>query len=200
MAELHRLFFALWPDDALRERLARASAALRQRENPAGRWLQPARYHLTLVFVGDFPQALPPGLAEGVAAAAARLRSRPFELLMDRAGSFRNREIPWWLGPSTEPPQLRELFQRLREELRSARLPYDANLRLTPHLTVLRNAGRVLPVTPIPSLDWNVGEFVLVHSIVGPQSEYRLLGRWPLDPQAPETVTAGSPQLNLWDN
>jgi 2'-5' RNA ligase len=52
--ELHRLFFALWPDDALRVRIADVAAKAITAHASGGRSLKPDRYHVTLQFLGDF--------------------------------------------------------------------------------------------------------------------------------------------------
>jgi 2'-5' RNA ligase len=51
---------------------------------------------------------------------------------------------------------------------------------LVAHVTVLRDAGTTLPATPIAPVRWPVRDFVLVHSVLGRESAYHLLGRWPL--------------------
>jgi 2'-5' RNA ligase len=47
------------------------------------------------------------------------------------------------------------------------------------HLTLLYDEGRVAEEA-IPPVGWRVGEFVLVHSRIGRNLPYALLGRWPL--------------------
>ena len=48
------LFYALWPDDAVREELARLQTRLH------GRLTRPPNLHLTLAFLGPQPEALQP--------------------------------------------------------------------------------------------------------------------------------------------
>jgi RNA 2',3'-cyclic 3'-phosphodiesterase len=55
VVETHRLFFALWPNDATRDALAATAQAVRQRQHPAGRWNRPSRFHVTLQFLGGYP-------------------------------------------------------------------------------------------------------------------------------------------------
>ena len=82
----HRLFFALWPTDEVRAALAQAvdaSALLRD----AGRRVAPAKYHITLHFLGGWPTP-PDAVLERARAAAATLRCAPFHLVVERAGGF----------------------------------------------------------------------------------------------------------------
>lgn len=194
--EIDRLFFALWPDEATRTALAGNGAYLKQKLHPVGRWVGAHRYHLTLHFLGDWP-ALPESLAQRAREAAATVRSPCFELLIDEAGSFPNRSIPWWLGTSQPSTPLRHLWRALRDALLAHKVVYDAKLRLSPHVTVLRDATQILPVTPVPPVRWNVDRFALVHSHLGADSRYTVLDTWPLaetSPQEPSTV-----QRSLFD-
>lgn len=195
-AEVHRLFFALWPDEATRAQLAGSAAALKQRLHPTGRWIGAHRYHLTLNFLGDHP-ALPEPLAARAMEAAQTVRAQRFALRIEQAGSFNNRAIPWWLGPAATPAELRQLWLRLRDALRATAVPYDAKLRLNPHITVLRDGTQLLAVTPVPVVEWAVRDFALIHSVLGARSEYRVLGHWPLLESVPETPAA---QRDLWEN
>jgi 2'-5' RNA ligase len=46
-----RLFFALWPDDAVRARLTGVVDSLRR--TVSGKWVKPDNLHITLAFLGD---------------------------------------------------------------------------------------------------------------------------------------------------
>lgn len=195
--ETHRLFFALWPGESVRTALHLAAQGLREQLHPAGRWIGAHRYHLTLHFLGDYP-ALPDSLVQRAGEAVASIHAPCFDLRIDRAGSFRNRDIPWWLGPEHSPEGLKQLWRMLREAFKLHTIPYDTRLRLSPHVTVLREGAQILPSRPVPAVEWPVREFVLVHSLLGPTSAYRLLGRWPLSSEAPaETAVV---QRDLWEN
>lgn len=195
-AELDRLFFALWPDPAIRAGLATQATHLRHKLRPTGRWIGAHRYHLTLHFLGDYP-ALPDALAQRAIEAAASLRAPRFTLRIDRAGSFGQRAMPWWLGPAHAPPELKQLWRGLREALQAHAVPYDTRLRLTPHVTVLREAAQVLAPMPVPAVDWPVEQFALIHSHLGAASEYRVLGTWTL--VTAQAAKAAVAQRDLWE-
>ncbi len=177
--EVHRLFFALWPDAATRARIAAATDLLKQYPHQRGRWLKPHRYHITLHFLGYF-SSTPDALATRACDVAAGVDGSAFTLTLDRAGSFRNRSIPWWLGCAQIPAEMSDLCSQLAAAMRRGEIAYDSKLPLTPHVTVLRDSDVTLPSTSVPPLRWQVEEFVLIHSSIGAQSQYRLLGRWPL--------------------
>jgi 2'-5' RNA ligase len=196
MTEVDRLFFALWPDEDMRAQLGTAATHLRQKLRPEGQWVGPHRYHLMLHFLGDY-EKLPDALAQRAMEAATSVRSLRFDLPIEQAGSFRNRSIPWWLGPSQPSAPLRQLWRALRDALQAHSVPYDTKLRLSPHVTVLRDATQVLAPTPVPLVNWPVDSFALIHSHVGTDSQYRVLGTWPLS--ADSAPPAPDVQLGLWD-
>jgi 2'-5' RNA ligase len=177
--EVHRLFFALWPDAAMRARIAAATDLLKQYPRQRGHWLKPHRYHITLHFLGDF-SGMPDALATRACDIAAGVAGSAFTLTLDRAGSFRNRSIPWWLGCAHVPAEMSDLCNQLAAGMRHHEVAYESKLPLTPHVTVLRDCDVTLPSTPVPPLPWQVNDFVLIHSCTGAQSQYRLLGRWVL--------------------
>lgn len=176
---LHRLFFALWPDAAVRAGIDEATSRLLAEHEPGGRRIGPHRYHLTLQFLGDYAE-LPPSLVEQASVAAASIELAPFELVLDRAGSFRNRSIPWWLGCEDFPDGLQHLWDGLGHALARTGVRVRSGKTLVPHVTVLRDARQPLPQTPVEPLRWTVDSFVLIHSELGARSVYAEAGRWTL--------------------
>lgn len=179
--QVHRLFFALWPGDELRQRIADTAARLQHERAPGGRRIGMHRYHLTLQYLGEF-DALPPSLVDHARSAAAAVRMAPFQLVLDRAGSFGNASVPWWLGTEAMPDGLRALWDGLGVALARAgvRVRVRSGKALVPHVTILRDARQPLPSTAIAPLPWAVESFALIHSKLGARSAYTLLGQWPL--------------------
>ena len=173
---LHRVFFALWPDDGLRADIERTAATLERDHAPGGRRLKPERDHLTLQFLRDF-QPLPPSLIDTARAAADAVRAPAFAMPLDCAGSFRGSNV-WWLGAQAMPAGLQTLWERLGAALLRARVPVKASASFVPHLTIQRDVRRQLPQTPIAPLSWHVDRFVLIDS--QPGRPYDVVGSWPL--------------------
>lgn len=192
--QLNRLFFALWPDEAVRRNCHEAARELKVRLHPGGYASAAERYHLTLLFLGD--QVSP--AHEARALQAARLvQAPPFTLTLDQAGSFRSaRKVPWWLGARRPPAELAALHERLRDAMLRADAPVE-RMRFAPHLTVMR-ADRPLPPTAIAPIEWRVDDFVLIRSRLDLQPvAYEILGRWPLAGVAASDAVAPPPQLDL---
>ena len=173
-AAAQKLFFALWPGEAVRVQLAQRAKVLDGEHHPRGRLLKPARYHLTLHFLGEHAD-MSPRLIEDVVNAAGRVQAPAFDLSLDQAGSFHN---VWWLGSAQPPEGLQVLWRALGNALTLARVEVASSDTFTPHVTVVRDAAARLSSTPIAPIHWRVREFVLIGS--QPPHPYTILHRWPL--------------------
>jgi 2'-5' RNA ligase len=170
--DVQRLFFALVPPPALRDRIAAAAAGVEHAHPSGGRMLNPDRYHLTLRFLGDF-DPLPPSLPDAARAAGDAVPLRPFELLLDHAGSFGRNGVRWLGGSGSDA--LQALWHDLGDALarRGVRLPRES--AFAPHVTVVRDARAPLGRTPIDPLSWPVDGFSLILS--RPGRPYEILYR-----------------------
>ena len=168
-------FFALWPDRAVRRRLASASAALPLGEGSVPYRIKPDRLHLTLAWLGDIGQTQ----VDAALLAAEDVQARPFLLRLDRTGHFPNASTAW-LGPSSLSPPLARLKAELDRELLRYGLPV-ASEPFVPHVSVQRNVRTLAEIPPFEVL-WPVTEFALLRSARsnGKADGYRLVQRWTL--------------------
>lgn len=172
LAGMARLFFALWPDDALRRQVAAQAVALQHAHEGGGRLLATERLHLTLRFLGDYPAGEFDLRREAALGAGSQAAFEAFDLTLDHAGSF-GRRI-WWLG-SAPSAALAALRARLDRTLVAAGFPAAAET-FVPHVTIVRDALRPLPPATIAPLDWRVRGFALVESRAG--KPYRSVQHW----------------------
>ncbi|KZC34560.1 MULTISPECIES: RNA 2',3'-cyclic phosphodiesterase [Rhodanobacter] len=183
-AEVHRLFLALLPDAATRAQLAQAAAALRSGQpGLRARWVKPARYHVTLHFLGDHA-SLRQDVVAAATAAAQRLRTPSFEWVLDQAAGFRGRQPPCILRSASVPAPLQQLWHELRHALLLAGQGRRLEAGFTPHVTLAYSHGVVLDATPVAPLVWPVDRVALLHSVVG-QADYHVLAEWPLSHDSP---------------
>lgn len=178
--EIHRLFFALMPDAAMRHEINHA-AALVQQQHPElrARWVKPERFHATLNFLGDFP-TVPDQVLEKAMAAAGRLRANSFAWTLDYASSFRGREPPCVLRGSQVPEPLLGLWRDLHASLSQAGLYLRTERQFTPHVTLAYGRHELSGATPVTPIVWQIAGFVLIHNVVG-KGNYRILGSWALN-------------------
>ncbi|MGC9185340.1 MAG: 2'-5' RNA ligase family protein [Thiomonas sp.] len=173
-----RLFFALWPDSAMRDRLCRHQA-LWSWEPPA-RPTPESKLHLTLLFMDGVPVDQL-GVARELGEAVSR-EWTDFDLLLDRAAVWRQGGIAH-LAPSRIPPCLRDVHATLAAQAARRGLPFDAR-PYAPHVTLGRRADRLTAPAAFSPLHWPVRDFVLVQSVLG-TGRYAVLGRWPSHPSPP---------------
>ena len=180
--EVRRLFFALWPDAALRARLT----DLQQRLAPgAGRAVDGENLHITLLFLGATSAERRHCIEAGLAAVAGP----PFSVQLDQLGYWRKPQV-LWAGSALSPPALSALVQRLQDVAASCGSKVDAR-PFQVHLTLwrkLRKAPRELPA--MAPIAWPVGDFALVESVTaGGGVRYRVLRRWALSAAAPGSTS-----------
>ena len=168
-----RLFFALWPDEGIREELDRVSRhAVRKR----GKRVRGENLHITLAFIGQVPA----DTASCLRQAAAEIRGQRFTLRLDRIGYWPRPRI-LWLGPSHTPAALRHLVGDLNRQLGQEcgytpeKRPWQAHVTLARKCTASREE-------PTPqTVDWAAGHFSMVESVTDPAgARYRVLDSWPL--------------------
>jgi 2'-5' RNA ligase len=161
-----RLFFALWPDAMLRERIAEVAAALRL--EATARRVPRENYHVTLAFMGE--------VASAELAALRQLgRSR-----RAYASEIRFDAFEYWGGAQAivavarhAPPALGELANELRSR------NVEPALRL--HVTLARKVAQAPVPQAMSPFEWNARSFSLVRSDTSlAHSFYTVVDTWPL--------------------
>jgi len=166
-----RLFFALWPDDAVRAELAHWSRELHAL--CGGRATPPGNLHLTLAFLGGVEDAR---VAE-VERAAGEVSPRVVSLVLDRPGYWKHNRIAW-AGASAPPPELGAFVAELREALRRAEIRFDAKPFVS-HATLLRDAREPRAIPELAPIEWRLSGFALVQSVTLPRgSRYEVRRSW----------------------
>ena len=173
VVETQRLFFALWPEPDLQQRLAQATAALLP--NEAGRRLRAENLHCTLVFLGAVEQARRLCLED----AASLVRAEPFDLTFDRLGYFRQPRAAW-LGCTTPPAALQALVTGLRYGAASCGFTPEPRPYAV-HLTVAHKCAKDPGRLPLLPIVWPVKRFALMESLSEIDGvHYRPLRVWDL--------------------
>ncbi len=165
-----RVFFALWPDEATRAALVRATQAAV--EQVAGRATPRENLHVTLAFIGEIGEADLRAVRQ-----ISAPRVGPFDLVIDTLG-YRQRARLLWAAPGVLPPALLALEARLWERLADLGIERDRRA-YQPHVTLVRRAERGSGT--LSPVHWPVTEIALVGSTLGPpHSTYEILETWPL--------------------
>jgi 2'-5' RNA ligase len=155
-----RLFFALWPDQRQRETLRDVINSVAK--TVEGRAVDRRDWHVTLAFIGTFPEQRVPYLLER----ASEIAVEPFRLNFDRLEFWPRPKIAS-LVTATVPPELQALVDSLNEVLRDLGIkPEDRTYR--PHITVVRNARTFATerLAQRTTTEWS--SFELVESVSAP--------------------------------
>jgi 2'-5' RNA ligase len=159
MAE-RKLFFALWLSDGQRE-------LMRDTLRPVlstveGDVVDRRNWHVTLVFIGGFPEEQIPFLL----AAAGEIAVEPFRLRFDRLEYWQRTKVAALMARAT-PPALESLVQALETTLKAFDIEPENRL-FRPHITVARRARVFETLQLTRPVDLEMQEFELMESIQGP--------------------------------
>lgn len=125
---MHRLFVAIRPPPAIRDRLIDAMD-----DSPELGWVNDDNLHLTLRFIGGVERPL----ADDVAAALARIRAAPFALRLDGIGRFDRRNGgALWAGVAPKAA-VAALAAKVERACVTAGLPPERRA-FHPHITLAR--------------------------------------------------------------
>jgi 2'-5' RNA ligase len=171
-----RLFFALWPTEAVRAPLAAAAEA----HAALGRAIAARNLHVTIVFVGAVP-AERLGDVQEIARSTQKLTfDGKFLLHLDRMEFWRRSSLVA-LTATQAPPQLLRIVDGLRSGLLERGFQLQEHDRFRPHVTLVRDVARAPAAAAVTPVQWPVESFALVESKVGQRgSEYAVLDEWPL--------------------
>jgi len=163
-----RLFIAVFPPPEAITDLKAAMSTLDVKLSDPGRW------HLTLAFLGEVPDAGP------AIAALTEAELNPVGPLEVRGGGKFGEVL--WAGVEGDLAALTRLTRSIRRSLRAKRVPPD-DKKFRPHLTLARRtpAGQMAKALTLlrgyagPS--WHAREAVLVRSELGAHPSYHQLSK-----------------------
>ena len=164
-----RIFIALQPAPAFRDALASVQDRLRA-AGVTGRYLTPSNLHMTLAFIGMWPEDIT-GFLPSI--------QNPFPVTLSHLGIFPKAKVLW---AGVEPSQeLNSLAEQVLQALTEAEIPFDRQ-DFNPHITLMRK-----PTIPdnlnlleihVPQATMLVKDVCLYRSDHGEQgTEYTVIGR-----------------------
>jgi 2'-5' RNA ligase len=155
-----RLFFALWPDHRQRDRMRDFISPVAKLVE--GRAIDRRNWHITLVYIGNFPESRIDELHE----AKQELGVEPFRLRFDRLEFWPRPKIAA-LAAAIVPPELERLVDDLKGRVLAAGIEPEQRA-YRPHVTVVRNARpfETERLAQSAVIEWS--GFELVESVSGP--------------------------------
>ncbi len=127
-----RLFLGLWPDDRQRNILRDALRPLLT--SIEGKMVDRRNWHVTLNFIGDFPESK----IDHLLVKLAHVEVQPFRLRFDKA-EFWPRQKVAVLAAQSVPAELERLIASLNSMLLDAGIAVETRT-YRPHITIVRRA------------------------------------------------------------
>ena len=164
-----RLFVGLEPTPEFRAALTELQTRL-QEAGVEGRYLSPLNLHMTLAFIGEWP--------ENMTEALPRI-PEPFTVTLSHLGIFTGAKVLWaGVRPSEE---LNDLAAKVRKELDAAEIPYDRQ-SFNPHITLVRKpilpSGQALTDIHVAPASMTVKDVCLYQSVREAEGmKYTVIGR-----------------------
>ena len=154
-----RLFIAILLDKNVKDALRSVQNELRRR-GVEGNFPRGDNLHLTLAFIGDYPDG------DAVLDAMQGVCFEPFELRLHGLGSFGD---TWWAGLEASA-ELDALVRRLHHALAEKEIPFDRKA-FRPHITLVRKPSfrrdPRLETMEVPAEGMSVGRISLMLSTRG---------------------------------
>lgn len=168
-----RLFFALWPEDQLRQQIKRHCKTILR--HGGGRPVDPENIHFTLAFLGnvDVQQQ------NCIEHLADQIQLPSFEFKIDVVSHFPKSRV-LWVGPSEMPAVLVALATELRDGAMRCGIQMDMR-PYRAHMTMMRKVTHTSGEMRIRPVAWQANSFVLVNSVTYPEGvKYQVVREWPL--------------------
>ena len=164
-----RLFVGVEPTPDFRAALSEVQTRLLA-AGAEGRYLPPSNLHMTLAFIGEWPE----DVTEVLPAVP-----KPFSVTLSGLGVFTGSKVLWaGVRPS---PELNSLAAEVRKRLDAAEIPYDRQ-SFNPHITLIRKPvlpdGGILTSVQAPPVSMTVREVCLYQSVHEADGmKYTVIGR-----------------------
>ena len=147
-----RLFVSINLSDEMKDALITAQDELYDR-GVRGNFTSEENMHLTLAFIGEYPDAEP------VLDALSAVSFTPFEITLEGMGCFGDL---WWAGIQ-DSPALAAVVRRVRRALAENGIPFDRK-RFSPHITLIRKASGKMPGIRMQPVSMTVSAVSLMRS------------------------------------
>ena len=150
-----RIFIAIRFDEGFKQGLVALQDALKAR-GVRGNYCPYGNLHLTLTFIGESYDLT------AIRKAVSEVAFEPFELRLDKLGSFPTKAGVIWCGVKDNTPII-ELTMRLREHLKDNGVSFKDNL-FFPHISLVQHPSEIVTDIEVPEASMRVTQLFIMKS------------------------------------
>jgi len=169
---MKRLFFALWPSDATREKIIEFDDLLIA---PRLKKVATKNLHVTLVFLGLLDEKQ----EQNIIKAAKNIAASSINMQFDQLTLWQQKRGILCLTSTSQPKSLLTLVKHLQDRASEQGIELEQR-PYTAHITLARNLKQH-PEINVKAIPWHSDKFVLVHSVSTDHGvDYQIIDSWPL--------------------
>lgn len=167
---MKRLFFALWPSDATREKIIEFDDLL---TDPRLKKVATKNLHVTLVFLGLLDEKQ----EKNIIKAANNITASSINMQFDQLTLWQQKRGILCLTSTSQPESLLTLVKQLQDRASEQGIELEQR-PYTAHITLARNL-KLHPEINVEAIPWHSDKFVLVHSVSTDHGvDYQIINSW----------------------
>lgn len=150
-----RIFIAIRFDEKFKKALVAMQDSLKAR-GVRGNYCPYGNLHMTLAFIGESYDLT------AIRKAANEVKIKPFELMLDKPGSFPTKAGVIWCGLKDKTPII-ELAKQLRERLKANGVSFKDDV-FFPHISLVQHPSAIVTDIEIPEVSMVVEKIYIMKS------------------------------------
>ena len=150
-----RIFIAIRFDDEFKKALVAIQDSLKE-QGIQGNYCPYGNLHLTLAFIGESYDL------DAIRKALSEVSFKPFDLTLDKLGSFPTKEGVIWCGLKDNAPVV-ELASQLRKRLAANEVSYKEGV-FYPHISLVQHPSTIMTDIDLPKASMQVEKIFIMKS------------------------------------
>lgn len=150
-----RIFIAIRFDEKFKKALVAMQDFLKKR-SVQGNYCPYGNLHMTLAFIGESYDLT------AIRKAVSDVKIKPFELMLDKLGSFPTKTGVIWCGIMDNAPVI-ELARQLRERMKANGVPFKDDV-FFPHISLVQHPSAIVTDIEIPEVSMVVEKIYIMKS------------------------------------
>lgn len=150
-----RIFIAIRFDDEFKQKLVEIQDSLQER-GVEGKYCSYGNLHMTLAFIGETNDL------QAIRAAMSEVKFEPFEMSLDKLGTFPTKEGVIWCGVK-DGTSATSLANQVRERLMAHGISFSG-LAFMPHISLVQHPSKIITDIAVPEATIKVTQIHIMKS------------------------------------